>query len=90
MCVHALHNKIFFSFRNRIKDRSEAPSPTCCPVRHAVEMEKEGEKREGEKERGVRGVMQVWSLTSLQNSVKNLSSTTNREKSPELWLAYSP
>lgn len=37
--------------------------------------------------------MQVWDLTSKQYSLKNLSSTTNKDTRPELYLivaAYSP
>ena len=37
--------------------------------------------------------MQLWGLTSKQYSLKNLSSTTNKDTRPELYLivaAYSP
>ena len=55
-----------------------------------------GWRDEGEKKRKKEGAeegMQVWGLTSEQYSLKNLSSTTNKDTRPELYLiiaAYSP
>lgn len=45
------------------------------------------------KKEGAEEGMRVWGLTSEQYSLKNLSSTTNKDTRPELYLivaAYSP
>lgn len=59
-------------------------------IKNAMEVEWDGFN---EKERQEKEAIQVLSLTSKRYSLKNLSSTTNKDTRPELYLivvAYSP